>query len=333
MLKISVVIPTYQRCKSLERALTALSAQTLPPGELEIIVSIDGSDDGTLEMVKDFSSPYHIRYIWEPNSGRAVACNKGIREARGEVVIFLDDDMEPLPDFAKEHYNSHATNAKVGVIGAAPIVIGEHSPPAARYIAEGFNAFLENYLSNPDNKISLSDFYGGSFSIRREFLLQSGLFNESFKLYGYEDAELIHRLINNGLKLIYNPSAVALQHYENDFKTVASNKISSGRMAVLLVRIHPDTFNELKLREYNQAGWKWRVTRLLLIKCGLIIPKTNDIIISLISLAERHKSRYLLKLYDLSIDYFFWYGVVSETKKNGHHNLLSKIKSCRWRPT
>lgn len=325
-------MPTYQRCKSLKRALTALSAQTLQPDELEIIVSIDGSDDGTLEMVKDFPSPYQLRYIWGPNSGRAVACNKGIREARGEVLIFLDDDMEPLPDFAKEHYKAHAANAMAGVIGAAPIVTDEHSTPAARYIAEGFNAFLENYLSKPGNKIRLSDFYGGSFSVNREFLVQTALFNESFKLYGYEDAELIYRLTSNGLKLIYNPLAVALQHYENDFNAVASNTISAGKMAVLLVKMHPETFYELRLTEYNQTGWKWRALRLSLIKCGLLIPRTNNIIKSLVGLLERRRSKYLWKIYSLSMDYFFWLGVFSEIRESRNYSLLSKIKSYRWLP-
>jgi glycosyltransferase involved in cell wall biosynthesis len=55
--RISVVIPTYQRCASVRRALEALAHQTMPATEYEVIVPIDGSDDGTKEMIEGFRAP------------------------------------------------------------------------------------------------------------------------------------------------------------------------------------------------------------------------------------------------------------------------------------
>ena len=62
---ISVVIPTYLRRASVRRALEALSRQTLSPDEYEVIVAIDGSRDGTQEMVSQFPAAYKLRSIWQ----------------------------------------------------------------------------------------------------------------------------------------------------------------------------------------------------------------------------------------------------------------------------
>src|SRR2546427_4232647 len=97
--RVSVVIPTYERCALVQRVLRALSQQTLSPDEYEVVVSIDGSQDGTEEMVSQFPAPYTFRSIWHPNRGRAAACNAGIQMARGQLLILLDDDMVPVDGF------------------------------------------------------------------------------------------------------------------------------------------------------------------------------------------------------------------------------------------
>src|SRR5262249_41669387 len=97
--RVSVVIPTYNRRHHVGRLLRAISAQTLSAAEFEVIVSIDGSDDGTREIVDSAAVPYRLGAIWHPRQGRAAACNAGIRIAGGELLVLLDDDMEPVPRF------------------------------------------------------------------------------------------------------------------------------------------------------------------------------------------------------------------------------------------
>src|SRR5690349_14383580 len=95
--RVSVVIPTYQRRLSVERTLQALSAQTMPADQFEVVVSIDGSMDGTREMLDACRTPYTLVAQWQRNRGRAAACNRGVALARGDVIVLLDDDMEPTP--------------------------------------------------------------------------------------------------------------------------------------------------------------------------------------------------------------------------------------------
>ena len=104
---VSVVIPTYQRRALLELALRAHARQEMAAGQYEVVVSVDGSDDGTREMLAAFEAPYSLVWWWHPNVGRASARNLGIARARGELIVLLDDDMEPTPVFLRAHAAEH----------------------------------------------------------------------------------------------------------------------------------------------------------------------------------------------------------------------------------
>ena len=98
---VSVVIPTFNRAQQVQGALMSVLAQTYP--EFEAIVVDDGSTDGTGEAIQrlisqqaDHGKP--IRYFFQPNQGSSVARNKGIEQARGEWIAFLDSDDVWLPE-------------------------------------------------------------------------------------------------------------------------------------------------------------------------------------------------------------------------------------------
>lgn len=91
---VSVIIPTYNREKTIERAVNSVLAQTWK--ELEIIVVDDGSTDRTDEILRAYGNK--IRFIRQQNSGASAARNTGIRAATGEIISFLDSDDEWLPE-------------------------------------------------------------------------------------------------------------------------------------------------------------------------------------------------------------------------------------------
>jgi GT2 family glycosyltransferase len=312
---LSVILPTYRRCASVERALRSLAQQTLPPTAYEVIVSIDGSDDGTREMVAQFPAPYKLRGLWQPNQGRAAACNAGIHAATGEVLVLLDDDMEATPGFLRSHLQAHPAGSRLGVMGAVPIHVNESSPPVVAYVGAKFNQHLEK-LAQPGYQLKLRDFYSGNFSIRRDVLPDVGLFDEAFKIYGNEDLELSLRLARAGVQLVYRSEALAHQHYTKDFAGLARDNIAKGRTAVLLASKHPETFHGLKLDTFTQEWRKWRLLRAGLLGISRLWPGTPKGVIAFMHWLEQRRPAQLHLYYALVLDYCYWVGVQASLREN-----------------
>lgn len=253
MIDISVVIPTYQRRELVLQALLALNTQTLAAQRFEVIVAIDGSFDGTHALLSALHPTYRLHILWQENRGRAAACNLGVKNARGDIIVLLDDDMQPSPQFLEAHLGAHVGSARRGVIGAAPVRITAHDSAAARYVARKFNQHLEK-LAQPNYAMVLRDFYSGNFSIHRDVLLSIGLFNESFTRYGNEDLELSLRLRQAETEIRYCAKAIAFQHYPKNFAGLARDTLAKGQTAVQFAHMHPEAVHELKLPK-AAAGW------------------------------------------------------------------------------
>jgi GT2 family glycosyltransferase len=285
------------------------------PETYEVIVSIDGSLDGTREMVSSFLAPYRLDYIWQSNQGRAAACNAGIRIAQGDVLVILDDDMEPSPDCLERHSNAHPDSSRFGVMGAVPMYCEKTDPPVAAYIAAKFNRHLDN-LARSDHQLVLRDFYSGHFSIRRAVLMEVGLFDEAFRIYGNEDLELSLRLRKSGVTLIYAPETLAHQRYSKDFAGLARDTIAKGRTAVLLASKHPEVLPDLQLSAYQQGSWQWRLARAGLLALSRWSPSTPERVIALIQLLEQYHVRQLHLYYRFVLDYLYWLGVQLALREN-----------------
>ena len=108
-MKISVIIPTFNRKKTLGRAIQSVSNQSLSP--FEILIIDDGSNDGTKEWVK--KSPQDIKYIYQNNQGVSSARNKGIKYAYGDWIAFLDSDDEWLPNKLYEQVKAIGSNPEI----------------------------------------------------------------------------------------------------------------------------------------------------------------------------------------------------------------------------
>ena len=108
-MKISVIIPTFNRKKILGRAIQSVINQSLKP--FEVIIIDDGSNDGTKDWVKE--SFQDIRYIYQNNQGVSSARNKGIKYACGDWIAFLDSDDEWLPNKLYEQVKVISSNPEI----------------------------------------------------------------------------------------------------------------------------------------------------------------------------------------------------------------------------
>jgi GT2 family glycosyltransferase len=308
--RVSVVIPTHQRRDSVARAIRALARQTVDAREYEVIVVIDGSTDGTRELVSSMETGFAIHTISKPRGGRASACNAGLRLASAPIVVFLDDDMEAQAGFLAAHLDAHARDSRVGVVGAVPIPVSESSTPVARYVASRFNGHLGN-LAAPGHAFGVRDFYSGNFSVEREAMVRIGGFDESFTEYGNEDIDLSLRLRAAGVTLVFRADAVAHQHYEKDFAALARDNEDKGRTAVQLATKHPEVVNDLRLSQFHRGAYLPRLARNALLAATRRWSGTRDLVIRSMSRLSDSNVPGLRHAYPIVLDYLYWLGVRS----------------------
>ena len=209
---LSVVIPSYNRWKTLKLSLDALRNTKLPSDYYEIIVSDSGSEDGTVEGVENLKRSWHsLRLITAENKGKAQARNRGVQLAKGKVILFLDADMIPYPGLLEGHLRFHQRmnfSSSVALLGLEIRVNDEDELKIAR---ENPEAFLKEKPHRASIKVStpipraLPWYYSltGNLSLSREAIVKAGLFDESFERYGYEDLELGYRLHKIGVSLFH----------------------------------------------------------------------------------------------------------------------------------
>jgi glycosyltransferase involved in cell wall biosynthesis len=191
-MKISVIIPTYNRANLVVNAIESALEQTYAPHE--VVVVDDGSTDGTWEVLKKKFGD-QIRYCWGENSGPSAARNRGIAEARGEWIAFLDSDDLWMPDKldrqvkALEKYPDCGvcfTNAKFVNSTALDTTVFEHDGKKF----EGETGMLRDtlrHVANPPTGV-----WNPTMLIWSDILKQLGGFDLNLSLC--EDDELIFRL-------------------------------------------------------------------------------------------------------------------------------------------
>jgi len=307
MLRVSVVIPTYRRKDALLRALRSLASQSIAPAEYEVIVVVNGADDGTREAAESSTQPYALRVLWQGKSGRAAACNTGVAAAEAELVVLLDDDMEASPLLLEAHLRAHEAGPRLGVMGAAPISVSPSAPPPTAYIARKFNRHLE-HLARAGGPLALRDFYSGNFSIRRAVFESVHGFDERFTIYGNEDLELSLRLTAAGVTIVYEAAALAHQSNDKNFDALARDNVAKGRTAVLLARLHPEARAQLKIGTFSREPLRRRLVVNTLLTATRVFPPIRPLVVDFVRLLGALHIPGAPYLYPLTLDYLYLCG-------------------------
>jgi GT2 family glycosyltransferase len=317
---VSVVVPTHRRREALRRALLALADQSVGPETFEVVVSVDGSEDGTLRMLSELDVPFALRWVAGERRGRAAACNAAIAEARAEVLVILDDDMIPAPELVARHLRHHPPASRACVLGAVPVGLIDSSPLAARYVKDKFDAHLAR-LGDPEHLNRPRSFYTGNASVRTEVIREVGGFDEGFGSYGNEDVELALRLRAAAVSLEYEPKAVAEQRYEKDLRGLERDTFEKGGTTVLLARRHPEVFGELRLGSLREHSRSWLAVRSVLLAATRARPALASRLFALSGSLERLGLWRAPLLYRAALDYAFWAGVCAELEPDENGEL------------
>ena len=190
----SVVTPTYNRQPVLEKCLRGLESQQFsensPVTGYEIVVVDDGSTDGTVDWLQENSAQFpHVRVEPQAHAGIAVARNRGVESAQGDMIVFVDSDLIVTEGFLQAHAD--------GLVESQQRLGSDRSFTYGRVID---TCNFEDPTSEP---YKLTDFSAAYFetnnvAIARKWLIEAGLFDTQFNQYGWEDLEMGVRLKKNG---------------------------------------------------------------------------------------------------------------------------------------
>jgi glycosyltransferase involved in cell wall biosynthesis len=247
--KISVVTPTHNKAALLSRTLASLAEQDLPSEAFEVVVVDDGSTDGTAAFLESYRTGHGFTWVrQEANRGRAAARNLGLSRASGDLVVFLDDDMELVPGFLRAHREFHQGNAGAAGIGNVVNHPEVSVAPIDRYMSTRGAQKIKDRGPLPWKYFSTNN-----VSVMRGDLDAVGGFDEGFVTYGFEDLELGYRLVKErGVTIRFVAGARSLHIHPHTLDEVLDKKTLCGRSSLrYLFRKHPETRTALGYHRFD----------------------------------------------------------------------------------
>ena len=261
---LSVVIPTYNRLPILQKCLRALEQQRLaePIEGYEVVLVDDGSTDATVQWVREQGAELpHVRLICQDHGGPAEGRNRGVEAARGDVIVFIDSDLVVTDAFLLAHARSlkQAWGAqgdrRCFTYGAVINTADFDDPTRERHKLRDWSGAY---------------FATGNVAIDRDLLLQAGLFDTAFRLYGWEDLELGERLRQLGVRLIRCPQAVGYHWHPplslEQIPRLIEVERERAKMGLVFYRKHPSR----RVRLIIQYTWMHRLLWDVLTLGGLL---------------------------------------------------------------
>lgn len=214
---VSVIIPTYNGVQKVQNTIRALEWQTYKA--FEVIIVVDGSLDNTVKVLQkqQFILP-NFQIIEQNNRGRSGSRNRGAKEASGELLVFFDDDMRPLPDCIQRHVKHHQQHSQTLGVGNVPEDFAKMETDFQRYKAHLSRKWVEPLKANngliPPDKPFLT---AANFSISKDLFWQLGGFDKN--LTDAEDFDLAVRASWVHVPIYFLNEAIA---WHDDFITCRS---------------------------------------------------------------------------------------------------------------
>ena len=217
MIRLSLVVATYNRAEQLMITLQSVAEQSKNPALWECVVVDNNSSDNTKHRINEFITKHpklNIVYLFESKQGLSHARNAGIEKAQGDIIAFIDDDERIVPDFIDAYIKLFDSHPKAMAAGGK--IIAEYPTGRPRWMSH----YTERPIANP---MDFGDYIrtfpkgripgGGNMAMRREVFNSIGVFNTSLgrtgkSLIGGEESDLFERIAEAAMECYYTPSAV-----------------------------------------------------------------------------------------------------------------------------
>jgi GT2 family glycosyltransferase len=238
--ELTVSMCTYERRDVLAESLAAFARQLLAPGRFELVVVNDGSSDGTAEMLDALDYPVPIRILHTENRGLAAARNTGLGCARGELVMFVNDDTIPARDCVARHIAAHRSHRgeRLCVLGTFEQPLDALTNTLTRYLEQSSEVFGYGHMES-GSRYSAFKFMTCNVSVSLAAVRATGAFDESFRHYGCEDTDLGFRLEAAGFSVLFDQTARATHRHVLNLDDLEKRQRTVAAAYVRLFRKHP----------------------------------------------------------------------------------------------
>lgn len=225
---VSVIIPAYNAEKTIRDTIVKCLEQDYSSGRLEIIVVDDGSVDKTAQVVKE----YPVKYLYQENAGPAKARNLGFQNSRSEIIFFIDADCIPRSDWVSGLLK-HYTEETVGGCGGSYALLNPDSM-LARCIHQ---EILYRHSRIPKECRFLGSY---NVSFRKKVLVETGGFNEDYKIASGEDIDLSYKILKKGYKLIFDKDIRVLHPHPESLMKYLRQQYGRAFWRMMLYKQHPE---------------------------------------------------------------------------------------------
>ncbi len=212
---LTVIICTYNREKYIRPLLESLAVNTLPKEEYEILLVDNNSKDCTHEVCQLFATAHPdvvFRYVVEPEQGLSAARNKGIREAHGDLIVYVDDDALVDDHYLKDYVDWFNTHPETMAAGGPILPLYEEGEepswmsPYTRALLTAWMDYGEKVREYPSGRYP----GGGNAAYRKSVFDQVGLFNTSLgrkggNLMGSEEKDIFDKMHSLEMEVLYLP--------------------------------------------------------------------------------------------------------------------------------
>lgn len=215
---ISVIICTYNRERYIFNVLKSIADGDLPHSEFEILLVDNNCTDNTRAECERFAIAFpdiRLTYLVESNQGLSYARNRGILNANGDILVYVDDDAIVNPQYLSTYAEFFARNANAVAAGGPilPKYDGCSEPPwMSHYTRQLITGKL--FLGNTERAFPPNAFPGGgNAAYRKKVFDKVGLFNVDLgrkgeSLIGAEEKDLFDKMMSHGMKFYYLPNAI-----------------------------------------------------------------------------------------------------------------------------
>jgi glycosyltransferase involved in cell wall biosynthesis len=290
-MRLSIVIPTFNRAHLLPQILPSLKGQTAGDFSYEVLFISNGSTDGTEALLKDLvaSAPQTFRYFWiEPTGGPSAPRNFGIREATGDIIIIIDDDVIPHPDLVLRHAEFHRQHPAAHEAAVGEVYVPEHlmdDPMSLFHAHYSYTNFQER------SRLNFLDFWTCNVSFKRQFMLDHGMFD--VRILDLEDIEVGYRLECAGMHLYHLPVAKGQHIHQTNPARIATRARHAGAWLYRIAERVPGAVVQKRWGIVTpELGPLWCIKRVL--RFGALLALDNPItrmILRLLGATRSKRSR------------------------------------------